>query len=561
MDHDARPSRRAARRIAAALGAAILIASGGAPAQAAESAGDAFDYNGDGFQDLYMVRKSDGHLLFSAGDGTASLPTPVSKGAGWGGTDIVMAGDLTEDGTPDLLAREAKTGNLYTHPGDGSGGFTARILVGGGWNAMVAFSSAADFDGDGHVDLYGIRKADGQLYFYPGKGDGAFGARTLVDVEDFGTGWNVFDSMTTIGGDSGPTLLLHSVTASYYLTLHSDGAGGFDPYPHYIDGSLNSSSDPTRFGQMTAAGDRNEDGYQDLVAIGRQSGQLLLLKGDAQGNHRAKTQLAAAGTAYRLPATTYDHTYDYDQNYTADLYTVRSATATDLTFYPGTGTGGFGTRSNTGHQIDGMTLVETAGDMNGDWVPDLLVRRDDGLLTVITGHVEYFIGRTIDIGYGWNAMNAILGGQDLNGDGKTDIIARDKTSGDLYFYPGDGTGELGARVKVGTGWNGMREIASVGDFDHDGHADLLAVRSSDNCLYLYGGTGKGTFKARVQVNCGWTGYESLAAIGDADRDGHADLLARRKSDGVLFLYKGNGRGGLSTRVTIGPGWNAMKFIA
>ncbi|MFC3494500.1 FG-GAP repeat domain-containing protein [Glycomyces rhizosphaerae] len=567
MNEIFRPKRRVAERIAASaamvLGATLLISQGAGTAQAAETAGDHYDYNGDGFQDLYMVRKSDGHLLFSAGDGGETLPAPVSKGGGWGKMDIAMAGDLTEDGLPDLLARDGKTGNLYTYPGDGSGGFAARILVSGGWNTMVAFSSAGDFDGDGLLDLYAVRKADGLLYFYPGEGDGTFGARTVAVVdEDLGTGWAVFDSMTTVDHGNGPELLLHSITAGNYLHLESDGEGGFEPYPSYYTGSLYSDADPTRYRQVVAAGDRNEDGYQDFVAIGRQSGELLLLEGDAYSNARFKTRLATVGTVYRLPATTYEHAYDYDQDYASDLVAVRSATPADLTFYPGTGTGGFGSRRNLYFQIDGMTLVESAGDMNGDLIPDLLIRSDDGLLEMHPGHeVNFLNGQIVAIGSGWNSMSAIVGGQDLNGDGKVDIVAREKSTGYLWLYPGKGDGRVGTRVKIGTGWNAMREITAPGDLDHDGHADILAIRGSDNCMYFYGGRGNGTLKPGVKMSCNWVGYDSVAAVGDFNGDGHTDWVARRKSDGALFLYRGNGAGGYGSRAQVGTGWNSIKFIA
>ncbi|MFB9659019.1 FG-GAP repeat domain-containing protein [Glycomyces mayteni] len=367
--------------------------------------------------------------------------------------------------------------------------------------------------------------------------------------------------MTTVDRGTGPQLLLHSMVRGGYLHLGSDGDGSFTSYGYYAS-SLYSFDDPTQFLQVTAAGDRNEDGYQDLVAVNRQSGELLLLEGDMYGNARYKTRLAAAGTAHRLPATVYDHTYDYDQDYTSDLYAVRSAEPTDLSRYPGTGTGTFGPRRDHEYLIDGITLIETAGDMNGDWLPDLLIRYDDGLLSTHAGGNDWDQGGGItDVGTGWNKMSAILGGQDYTGDGKPDIVAREAATGYLWLYPGTGEGGVGSRTRIGTGWNAMRELTAVGDLDHDGHADLLAARTSDGCLYLYRGNGKGGFSGTVKVGCGWNKMNALAAIGDADRDGHVDLLARRAADGALILYKGNGAGGFPSSKSVGTGWNSIKFIA
>jgi hypothetical protein len=120
---------------------------------------------------------------------------------------------------------------------------------------------------------------------------------------------------------------------------------------------------------------------------------------------------------------------------------------------------------------------------------------------------------------------------------------------------------VGTRVKIGTGWNAMREITAAGDLDHDGHADVLAIRSSDNCMYFYGGRADGTLKPGVKTSCNWVGYDMVASVGDFNSDGHGDWTARRKSDGALFLYRGNAAGGYASRVQIGTGWNSMNIIA
>ncbi|WP_245531547.1 FG-GAP repeat domain-containing protein [Arthrobacter globiformis] len=46
---------------------------------------------------------------------------------------------------------------------------------------------------------------------------------------------------------------------------------------------------------------------------------------------------------------------------------------------------------------------------------------------------------------------------DFNGDGKSDVLARD-SGGSLWLYPGNGHGGWLARVKVGSGWNGFTAL-------------------------------------------------------------------------------------------------------
>ena len=49
-------------------------------------------------------------------------------------------------------------------------------------------------------------------------------------------------------------------------------------------------------------------------------------------------------------------------------------------------------------------------------------------------------------------MTAIVGAGDLTGDRAADLLGRDG-SGQLWLYPGNGSGGWGPRSLVSTGWN------------------------------------------------------------------------------------------------------------
>lgn len=78
----------------------------------------------------------------------------------------------------------------------------------------------------------------------------------------------------------------------------------------------------------------------------------------------------------------------------------------------------------------------------------------------------------IRVGGGWNVMTAVVGPGDLNGDRKSDVVARD-TSGTLWLYRG--RGNWLHRVQAGGGWNAKGTIGGRGDFSGDGKNDVLAV--------------------------------------------------------------------------------------
>jgi hypothetical protein len=510
-----------------------------------------YDYNDDGYSDLLAVRKSDGALRFYAGTSTGTYQAAVTAGTGWGRMDIVMAGDLTGDGRSDFLARDTKTGVLYTYPGNGKGGHGTRITVGTGWNGMGQIA-VGNFDGVGALDVFATSFADDKLYYYPGKGNGTFGARQLADDE-----WEDMDVITNLGdvnGDGFDEIVARWNDYGYYY-LFDGYTGEFTE----IDPALGDALASRRYTQVVGVGDHDLDGYPDLASVDSRTGQLLLHSFDEHYTpiHDGEIIGASGWGAMRLPVLQLDQVYDLDSTGTSDIVALRKSDS-DVFFYPGTGTG-LGARVQIGNDWKGANLFSTAGDVTGDGFGDLLVRYSSGQLFIAVGNSGGFVSEWIEVGPGWNAMSTISGGQDFNSDGKADILAVQPSNGTMYFYPGKGDGKFGARVAIGPGWNAMKEVTAVGDLDHDGHADMLAVTSSDGCLYFYGGTGAGTFKSRVKIGCGWGAMDAITGVGDFNRDGHVDWAARRKSDGNLFVYYGNGAGNHGTKLQLGTGWNAMNL--
>ncbi|MGZ3102969.1 hypothetical protein [Streptomyces sp. H72] len=82
-----------------------------------------------------------------------------------------------------------------------------------------------------------------------------------------------------------------------------------------------------------------------------------------------------------------------------------------------------------------------------------------------------------------------------------DRIAREGSTGKLWFYPGTSTGGVGACGLNGSGgWNVMESILAVGDFNADGRNDLAGITPSSyvgegsrgvDCLVLFAGQGTG----------------------------------------------------------------------
>ncbi|WNI16263.1 FG-GAP-like repeat-containing protein [Actinacidiphila sp. ITFR-21] len=165
------------------------------------------------------------------------------------------------------------------------------------------------------------------------------------------------------------------------------------------------------------------------------------------------------------------------------------------------------------------------------------------------GDTEYF-----DVHYDWLTQAG-----DLDGDAYGDLLAR-TPGGALYRYPGTHGYDLDTAAKtwLGNGFDRYTSLFASVDFSGDGFPDLLARDTSGN-LWLFKGDGRGGLAPRVAIGSGWNAYDLLTGRGDLSGDGVADIVARDPA-GTLWLLRGNGKGGYAVRTKIGTGFNGYRDL-
>lgn len=229
-----------------------------------------------------------------------------------------------------------------------------------------------------------------------------------------------------------------------------------------------------------------------------------------------------------------------------------------LFLWPGRQEGTLGTAAQIGYGWSSIGATTMAIDVAGGGGPELVaVDRSRGGLWSYPWNGSSF-GTRVAIGSrGWTPFDVLLYTTDFAGPGTSGIIARQRTTGTLYYYPVT-LGALGAARKVGSGWNGMTSIVRADDWNADGRPDLLAT-SPDGRLWFYAGTGAGGVRSGVQIGHGWSTMSDLVGGVDWSGDGHPDLLAQ-DTLGRLWVYPGDGTGGFLARQQLGAGWSAYSFV-
>ena len=256
---------------------------------------------------------------------------------------------------------------------------------------------------------------------------------------------------------------------------------------------------------------------------------------------------------------------DFDGDGKADI--IARKPDGELWLYSGSGTGHFGSpaarRIATGWQVYDRIL--SPSDFNGDGRGDIIARKPTGQLYLYLGNGKGgFLSTTPrQISTGWQGLDRLLSPGDFNGDGHTDIIAR-KPTGELYLFTGNGKGGFTSPAyhQISSGWQGLDRLVSPGDFNGDGHIDIIARKPTGE-LYLFTGNGKGGFTSPAyhQMTSGWQAFDRLLSPGDFNGDGHPDVITR-KSTGALYLYTGNGKGGFTSPAyrQIGNGWGIYDIL-
>ena len=262
-------------------------------------------------------------------------------------------------------------------------------------------------------------------------------------------------------------------------------------------------------------------------------------------------------TPHVIPFAPFDRDIDGDGH--ADLI-VRNGSGHVIVAY-GNGTGGIRGTEVLTTQFNSSYRFVSGGDFSGGGNDDLLRGDKYGALFAI-GDLK---GTTTLVNVGtmikWNTLSPLFGTGDFTGDGRGDLIGRD-AAGRLQVCAGDGVGRCSTVTPLSSPltptWKAMTALFSPGDFDGDTFPDLVA-RDAAGTLWLYPGDGAGGILPRAQIASGFNGVPVIYSVGDFDGDGHSDLITRDTA-GTMWRYAGDGAGGLLPRVKIVSGWGSLQVV-
>jgi co-chaperonin GroES (HSP10) len=248
--------------------------------------------------------------------------------------------------------------------------------------------------------------------------------------------------------------------------------------------------------------------------------------------------------------------------FTSGTMVTLTATANNRSLFAGwggacTGTGTCTVNTNAAKSVtaaftNGANVATSGYDFDGDGISDVLWRNSTtGAVAIWFMKDNSMTGTYVTtVPLNWE----IVATGDMNGDNKSDILWRDSITGEVFIWLMNGA-TISSAASLGTvplNW----KVSGLDDLDGDSNADIIwrdTTTGEAAIWYMRGTTRLGVLSLRI-ISLDL----DIVGTGDTTFDGKADIILRSKTNGEIWIYKMDATG--YTKVSLGPVPLAWKVV-
>jgi hypothetical protein len=502
------------------------------------------DVNNDNRTDIVIPLFSTYNVgvLFGYGNGTFGEITLYSTGYNSYPISIALA-DLNGDNHLDIIVTNNGADNLGIFLGYGNGTFEAQNTYSTGSASQPYSVIVADFNNDNLSDIAATLFAYDEVVIFFGYGNGSFQlARTYstgfgshpygIAVVDFNNDKQL-EIVVALWG-TGSVAILTEYHAAEFInqTTYSTGAA---PQPYSV-----------------AIDDFNNDNRSDIVVANSGTDNLGILLG--LGNGTFRTQMIYSLGIDSHPQ--YVITGDINKDGQIDIVAANSMNDS-ISVIMGYGNGTFAVRTmySTG---DGSYPVAIAlGDVNNDNRSDLVIANEH------TNSFGIFLGYDYALFQSQNTYSSagtvnpnMIVVHDFNNDSYLDIAVTFSNSDNIGVLLGYGNGSFATMIIVSTGFGTQPQGLVVSDFNNDGRSDIAVSNSGSDNVGVLLGYSNGSFATMMTFSTGLGSDPYYVDVGDFNNDGHMDIVTANYGTNNIVIFLGYGNGSFAIVVTYSTGDNS-----
>jgi hypothetical protein len=470
---------------------------------------------------------------------TYTLFTTCSTGDGslpW----MLTIADLNQDNHLDIIVVNPGSNNLGVFFGFDNGSFDAQQSYSTGSSSSPYWVSVADFNNDESLDLAVANSNTQNVGILLGNRYGYFGNQTTyptgsdstpfsIAVSDFNKD-NRLDIAVVAYGTNNIDILLGHPTNDVPILL----GDYYEDFLYQITYLRGSSSLP----YSVAVGDLNGDGLMDIVVANSGHENLGILLGYGNGTFTDETTYSiGVGSSPRHVLIS-----DFNKENQSDV-TLTNTLNDNITVLLGNGNGTFATEMiySTGSESNPTTLA--ISNLNNDEYIDLVVA-NEGINTIgIFFGFDYIVfakQKSNKGGDGSDPTSVAIG--DFNKDGHLDIVCTLYGNDNVGVFLGYGNGSFTPITTYSNVPSSRPWGVAVGDFDNDKQLDITVANWGTDNIGVLLGYGNGTFVEPILYSTSSGSRPAAINVGDFNNDHCLDIVAANYGGNSIAVFLGYGNG-------------------